>query len=346
MSIAIVGEAWGQEEERQRTPFVGGSGYELTKMLEAAGIHRSEVHLTNVFQLHPPGNDLSALCGPKETAVRGFPKLLRGRTKEHMHYTGDYVRWDFNHELVRLEDELQDVAPNVVVPVGNTALWALTGKTAISRLRGTTLLSTHCAPGLKVLPTYHPAAIIRQWSLRPVAIMDFKKAKREQDYPEIRRPKREVWIEPDIGDIDEFFKRYVEGAELLAVDIETAGRDITCIGFAPSKTRGIVIPFVDPRRDRGNYWPTRNLEREVWGYIRRVLENPRPNKIFQNGLYDINFLYRSHGIKVAGATEDTMLLHYSLQPESLKGLGFLGSVYCDEGNWKDMRKRKTTKRDD
>jgi hypothetical protein len=42
-----------------------------------------------------------------------------------------------------------------------------------------------------------------------------------------------------------------------------------------------------------------------------------------------------------------MLLHYSLQPESLKSLGFLGSIYCDEGNWKDMRTfKKGLKRDD
>jgi hypothetical protein len=41
-----------------------------------------------------------------------------------------------------------------------------------------------------------------------------------------------------------------------------------------------------------------------------------------------------------------MLLHHALQPESLKGLGFLGSVYTDEGNWKQMRNVGTVKRDD
>jgi hypothetical protein len=47
------------------------------------------------------------------------------------------------------------------------------------------------------------------------------------------------------------------------------------------------------------------------------------------------------------ATDDTMLLHHSLQPESLKGLGFLGSLYCDEGPWKHMRaKHETIKKDE
>jgi hypothetical protein len=51
-------------------------------------------------------------------------------------------------------------------------------------------------------------------------------------------------------------------------------------------------------------------------------------------------------IKVYGATEDTMLLNHALQPEMLKNLGFLGSIYSDERSWKGMAKHgKTIKRD-
>jgi len=239
-----------------------------------------------------------------------------------------------------------EVNPNIVVALGNTALWALLGKTSISKLRGTTSLSSHTVAGYKVLPTYHPAAVLRQWSLRPVSIVDFGKALRESEFPEIRRPSREIWIEPTLEDIYEFHKRYLEGVSLISVDIETAGRDVTCLGIAPNKQRAIVIPFCDPRKVGGNYWDTREDECKVWEYVRSVLQDKNVGKLFQNGLYDIAFLFRSHGIRVAGAKEDTMLLHYSLQPESLKSLGFLGSLYCDEGNWKDMRKHKTTKRDD
>jgi hypothetical protein len=63
-------------------------------------------------------------------------------------------------------------------------------------------------------------------------------------------------------------------------------------------------------------------------------------------MYDVTFLWRSYGIGVRGCREDSMLLHHALQPESLKGLGYLGSVYCDEGAWKHMRtKVETIKRD-
>ena len=69
-------------------------------------------------------------------------------------------------------------------------------------------------------------------------------------------------------------------------------------------------------------------------------------KVFQNGLYDIAFLWRSAGCAVRGAEHDSMLLSHALQPESLKGLGYLGSIYCDEGAWKsERRKPKTIKRD-
>jgi uracil-DNA glycosylase len=345
--IAIVGEAWGEAEAKSRSPFVGWSGQELTRMLAEAGIHRADCFLTNVFNLHPPANDRSFLCGPKDSRLEGYPKLLRGPEKGMNNYRGDYVRKDFAPELERLSDELIETDPNIVVALGNTALWALTGQTTISKLRGTTTNSTHCAAGFKVLPTYHPAAVLRQWDLRPVAVVDLAKALRESAFPEIRRPFREIWIEPDLKDIHDFFTHHVPPASLLSVDIETSGKRVTCIGFAPSPRKALVIPFTHPSRLGGNYWPTEQLDREVWRFVKGVLEDPAIPKLFQNGLYDITFLYRAYGIRVANAAEDSMLLHYSLQPESPKALAFLGSVYANEVNWKDMRQKKTTiKRDD
>jgi DNA polymerase I-like protein with 3'-5' exonuclease and polymerase domains len=172
------------------------------------------------------------------------------------------------------------------------------------------------------------------------------KAARERDYPEIRRPKREIWIEPTLEDINEFDNRHIINAQRLAVDIETAGNQVTCIGFAPSERLAIVIPFLRSEKRGRNYWPDIETERAAWKIVRRILERSEPAKTFQNGLYDIAFLWRSMGIQVFGATEDTMLLHHALQPESLKSLGFLGSIYSDEGSWKHMRKTATIKADE
>ena len=140
--------------------------------------------------------------------------------------------------------------------------------------------------------------------------------------------------------------RSIQSGAPLATDIETAGTQITCIGYGYPDV-ALVVPFTDVRRKDRSYWPTFADEKSAWGFNKRILEDGRIRKTFQNGMYDIAFIWRTTGIKVFGAEEDTMLLHHALQPESLKSLGFLGSVYCNEGNWKQMRERSTTiKKDD
>ncbi len=363
--IFLLGEAKGANEARVDRGFVGASGVELLRMLDEAKIleltaedrsyiskyyndgnplhidcvwnlHSSEVFRSNVFQIHPPGNKLEHFCGRKEDAIYGYPKLG----------SIGYVRQEFQPELDRLGNELLEHNPNLVLCLGNSALWALAGRTGVTKLRGTTCVSTHCVDGFKLLPTYHPAAILRQWDLRAVAVIDLMKAKREAEYPEIRRPHREIWIEPSLEDIERFINDHIQGCELLSVDIETSGNRVTCIGFAPSRGLALVIPFDDSRRKGRNYWPTQSDELACWELVKSILGNALIPKLMQNGLYDITFLWRAYGIKTLGAKEDTMLAHHALQPESLKGLGFLGSIYSDEAAWKTERKVATIKRDD
>src|SRR5215831_8286449 len=120
MNIVIVGEAWGEAEERQRKPFVGPTGYHLTKMLGEAGIDRSDCFLTNVFNLRPSGNKIESLCGVKEEGIKGYPSLGMG----------NYVRAIYKDELTRLAKEILNINPNLIIAMGNTAMWAFLGKTA------------------------------------------------------------------------------------------------------------------------------------------------------------------------------------------------------------------------
>jgi uracil-DNA glycosylase len=335
--IAIVGEALGEAEEKARMPFVGYSGQELTRMLDDAGIHRADCFLTNVFNLHPPGNQVEFFCGSKDEAIAGYPALTKSR----------YCRSEFIPELERLGEELVGVDPNIIIALGNTAMWALLGKTAISKFRGTTELSTHTATGYKVLPTYHPAAVCRQWELRPTTVMDLIKAARESEFPEIRRPAVSVHIPETLSDLEDFYALHIRGCQSLAVDIETAGTQITCIGFAPSTGDALVVPIFDRRRKNRSYWPDQHSERQAWGFIRKLLMDRAIPKVMQNGMYDIAFLWRSYGLKVFNCEHDTMLLSHALQPESLKGLGYLGSLFTDHPSWKNMREKVTTiKRDE
>jgi uracil-DNA glycosylase len=361
--LFLLGEAFGSNEAKLGYGFVGASGVELLRMLHDATIielsaeDRSfisrfwntgdpacidavwrlhpELYRANVFPFHPPGNNLETLCGPRNEGISGYPALTKSK----------FLRREFIPHLEALGDEILSVDPNLIVCLGNTPLWALAGATGISRIRGTTRLSTHTCVGYKLLPTYHPAAVLRQWEFRPTTVMDLMKAAREAEFPEVRRPKREIWIEPDPEDIERFINEQIIECEILAVDIETSGNLITCIGFAPSRRSAIVIPFYDGRRNNHCYWINKQAEQQVWGLVAGVLGRSSIKKVFQNGLYDIAFLWRSVGIPVFGAEHDTMLAHHALQPESLKGLAFLGSAYTDEGPWKTERKVSTIKAD-
>lgn len=331
MDLMLIGEAWGEKEAELGVPFVGPSGFILDQMLAQVGIDRHECFITNVFNLQPkPRNDIINLCGGKAEAIPNMPSLLKGK----------FVRAEFQKELDRLYDEIRKYNPNLIICLGATAAWALLHSTGIKTIRGF-ISPTHPTVSailrrdFKVLPTYHPAAVAREWSLRPVAIADLDKAKRESSFPEVRRPARNLWIEPTLEDLKVYERDFILPSESLSVDIETWQDQITCIGFAPSPDSCIVIPFITERGSGHSYWPSRDEELIAWDYVASWLQL-KPC-IFQNGMFDMTVLWRSYGLP-AKAAEDTMLLHHAFQPELEKGLGFLASIYTDEAAWKFMRK--------
>lgn len=352
--IVIVGEAWGAQEAEAKRPFIGASGALLNRLLEESGIFAPgssrrinaalwdkkfwvrdqhfadhDIHLTNVFNLQPIGNRIEALCGPRWGSL---PPIKIGK----------YLREEYVDELERLKLELRSHKPNLIVGLGATALWFLKGTSSITRNRGTVSLS----PYGKCLSTFHPAYILRGATHeRAEVVLDLAKAKREAAFAEVRRPQRFVYVPETIDDID-FIEQECAASDLMSIDIETVGDQITCIGFAWSKEACGVIPIFDRTKPDLSYW-NGNEEPIVWARIRRLCGMPVP-KVFQNGLYDLHFLWRSYGITTANAAHDTMLLHHALQPELPKGLGYLGSIYTDEPAWKLDRPRGkgTVKRED
>jgi DNA polymerase len=337
--IALVGEAWGEAEERQRMPFVGPAGWQLNSMLTDAGIVRAECYLTNVFNLRPrPTNKIENLCATRKEVRHALPPLSSGK----------YVRDEFLPELDRLYRELIEVNPNVIVCLGGTACWAILRDGRISKLRGAVANSPVLA-GKKVLPTFHPSYILQGgYGERHVTVLDLQKARRESEYPEIRRPKRSIYTEPILGDLDRFYIEHIAPARRLAVDIETRGERITCIGFAPAIDIALVVPFEDLRKLGGNYWGSIEAELAAWKWVRKVLASPI-EKVFQNGIFDMSRLWKTYGIPVTNARHDTMLLHHALMPESPKSLDYLGSVYTDESAWKlgiRLKHKGTIKKED
>ena len=125
--LMFVGEAPGADEDAQARPFVGRAGQLLTKIIEAIGLRREEVLIGNVNRCRPPGNrpptpDEASICKPF---------LLR---------------------------EIAAVKPEVIVVLGNTAMKnLLETQIGITRLRG----HFQDFKGSKVMPTFHPAYLLR-----------------------------------------------------------------------------------------------------------------------------------------------------------------------------------------
>ena len=141
--LMFVGEAPGADEDAQARPFVGRAGQLLTKIIEAIGLKREEVLIGNVNRCRPPGNRPPT---PEEASLCK-PFLLR---------------------------EIAAARPEVIVVLGNTAMKNLLGtKEGITRVRG----QFQNYKGIKVMPTFHPAYLLRDPSKKRETWEDLKKVR-------------------------------------------------------------------------------------------------------------------------------------------------------------------------
>lgn len=330
-SIFIVGEYWTDDDVRFGEPLSGTYGHVLRSVLSQAGIETQDYEKTCVFNFRPPAGDVAKLCGGRAEAAPGLPPLDKGK----------YLLAEHLHHVMALHRRIGDVKPNIIVALGNTALWATTGKLGIKKWRGSPLPSSFGQ--FKVIASWGLSSLMKDWSLRPILFMDLCKAKKESATPILVRPKRLITLAPSLEDMRDFYQKYIIPAPFVAVDVETKNNQITEVGIATSPSRCLVIPFWS--RAKGNYWPTLESELLAWAFVRKVMREKKT--VGQNFQYDMQYFYRTVGIPVPQFAGDTMLLHHSLQPEMQKGLGFLGSVYTDEPSWKFMRTdHSTLKRED
>lgn len=331
--LMIVSDSWTHEDEAAGRPLSGAAGKLLRSLLSMHGVDIADAYITCVFNKYV-GDPLNFGCS-KADAIPHTKPIAKSK----------YCPNRFASEVERLHKEIHDVQPTLILSLGSTAAWALLGTAGIKNIRGAPLLYDR-GRSVKVFPTYHPSAVFREWSLKPVFMADLSKAANESRFPEIRRPYRQVWIEPALDDLYRFEQEHILPSDYLSVDIETAGTQITCIGFAPRTDLALVVPFTCAAASDGNYWKSLGDEIAAWKWVRRMCALPK-TKVGQNFIYDMHHLWRNYGITMGMPMEDTMLLHHALQPEMEKGLGFLGSIYTNEASWKFMRKKhETLKRED
>ena len=139
--LMFVGEAPGHEEDIQGLPFVGEAGMLLTKIIEAMGIKREDVYICNILKCRPPQN--------------------RNPLPEEISMCIDY-----------LYSQIDMIKPKIICALGKFASQALLGtEVPIGKLRG----SWHEYRGIKFMPTYHPAYLLRNPGDKKLVWEDMKK---------------------------------------------------------------------------------------------------------------------------------------------------------------------------
>ena len=335
-TLIIIGEAPGKDEEEAGIPFVGAAGRQLTDSFNAAGLDRAQWHILNTFLKRPPDN---ILADPSWTLNKTEYKREYGHAPLTFPLKKRYLRPEHEWQIAELQARLRILKPDLILAMGATALWALTGEDAITQWRGTFFNS----PYGRAIATLHPASVLYQYSNMPLLWADLVKVRLWMEGKLPKPLRRRLWINPTPAEINAHYLRLAATPNaLVGVDIETAPSidQITTVSFS-TETEGIIIPIWDRNSvDAGsqNYWPSAREELiHGWKNIRRYAELPNP-KVLQNGLYDAQYLLDAPiPIVLRNYIHDTSLAQHAYQPELPKALGILASLYLNEPSWKQMR---------
>lgn len=338
--IMLVGEAPGAEEERLGRPFVGPSGMELDRMLGEVGLSRSAIFVTNVCRLRPVNNDISVHASRTRKCPASDMKAFRnGWATERIH-----------DGFAKLKREIEIVRPNLIVAFGNIALWALSGRWGVGDWRGSELRTDILAEdNPKLIPTYHPAAILRQWSWRPALLADLRRAAinaGSREYP--RSTDWSFRVRPSFEQaahwLSELGRLLDDAPELrISFDLETRNQHIACGGFATSAKDAFCIPFMVVDGIDG-LW-SESEETVLVRLIQRILTHPHARIVGQNLLYDAQYTWRWWHC-VPRVHMDTMIAWHTCFAELPKALQFQASMVCERFvAWKGMVSHDPLKKD-
>lgn len=295
--ILFVGEAGGETEYEQQRPFVGASGELFMSVLGTLGVSRSEVRLANLCHYRPYNNKFENLIGTKV--------LEEG--------------------VLELVSYIEQHRPKLIVPLGKHPLRYLTGKIGIKKWRGSILESPFA--NTKCIPTFHPAAVLRDRGLYPTFKIDLRRALTDSTFRDRNLPARRFIVDPRGLECEEWVERLCSARD-LGTDIETVKKKqiILCVGFAPSPEVGVCFVPSHPEGRRA---------------IERILESDA-RKIFQFGSFDYRQLL-DNGFQIndpEGAARgriyywDTLIAQHVLAPELPRSLEYLTSIYTREPYYK------------
>lgn len=303
--LAIIGEAPGEDEEAYGIPFCGASGRLLDEVLQSSGILRSQCFIGNVCQYRPPGNKIQAWGLIDERVVEGREELLT---------------------------QLIDWQPNCVLCLGNTPMWALTGhpfgvKGSTHSISDYVCFITPTTLGtktLKLVGSYHPAFILREYSNKVFLSFATRRAREEAQRSEIVLPIRNFELDLPAYEVISRLDNWPAGLE-CSIDIEGGLDGWICISFVASPDTGFIVYFTDySTTDKG----------KVYQSVSRLLYRDDVPKVLQNSLYEGFVLQYGFNMIMRNVSEDTMLKWWEIYSELPKGLDTVASICTREPQWK------------
>lgn len=305
--IMLISESPGETELKCGKPFVGNDGKTLRSMLTQAGIYYGDCIIANL-------------------TTTKIPRLYMDR--QMMEPTPE-----FYEQLQRLKQEIEELNPNILVPLGSIPLWAICGEKKIKSFRGTVLEST-LVPGKKVIPTLHPKAVNYDWKQYYHVVMDFKKVQNQALTPDIPVDNRKFSIAPGFAEARDYLDFLLHEDSIdnpIAIDLEhvTPGAHISWFGISHTENFAMSINFI---QNRVPCFPE-NDEVTLWTKIAKLLSSPKP-QIYHNAGYDVMNLLHNQGVHCNNVYFDTFLASHVMWPEFPRDLGFLSSIFLMVPAWK------------
>ena len=324
--IAWIGEAPGVIEAREDRPFSPNApgGKLAAELWHSVGLTRSDIYITNIIKERPGKSKID----PRQDDLTPW---FRVSSQGRVTVTPAYVAY-----RDMLTEELKKTKANVFVPAGNVSLYALTGLTAITKRRGS-ILEGNMWPGMKVIPTIHPAAALPNKNpiYKYFIKADLRRILEESKSPIISLPSRSLRILPPYGEICAYLES-CKSLKRIAVDIEVLNEEISHVAIAKEAGDSMSISFTAG----GENFLTPPQESHIWILIAELMEDPNIVKENQNITFDAAFMFRKLGIVVRNM-EDTMIQMGILFPDFPKSLGFITSLYTREPYYKDERKKQS-----
>lgn len=158
IKVMLLGEAPGAQEEIEGKPFIGRSGQLMRSILSEIGMPAETIYISNTFWTRPPDNKVDYFFSRKFGNVKICDDLPD--------CSGMFLKDEWRHESVRLQNELDLLKPKVIIATGRIPLWALTGLDQVSKNVGKFLdVNGIVKYDKKCIVVYHPAYVLRNRNL-------------------------------------------------------------------------------------------------------------------------------------------------------------------------------------